>query len=373
MVSNAACRKMQSVHRMHDFGVPDLSRCISLGLGALVAGIWSTPALAHVKWFVPFESAAAPAEIGQVLTGPMVITFLLCLAGVYAFFLVDRYLYRMQLFPRLDQRLHTFDDFSIGIMAVSTGVFFLSLFGWSLITGGSFFLTPELATDHPIVPYLHLLFGLAAFIRWTRRLAGIGILVLYGWAMAEYGWYHMIDYLLFPGIAYFLLVSGSRHRRWITSGFVVLFASVGLSLVWGAVEKFAYPDRFFTLFEARPDILMGFDRSIYLMLAAYVEFTITFVLLSAASAMGRLVALAFQTIFILGIVMFGLIDAIGHLLILATLFVLIVRGPTAAREMLVLRDKSIWTEAYFMSGLYVFALVMIFILYYGLHSIAYAG
>lgn len=68
---------------------------------------------------------------------------------------------------------------------------------------------------------------------------------------------------------------------------------------------------------------------------------------------------------------FGLIDAIGHLMIIATLFVLVVRGPTEAREMLVLLDKSVWTEAYFMTGLYFLALVMIFILYYGLHHIAY--
>jgi hypothetical protein len=41
--------------------------------------------------------------------------------------------------------------------------------------------------------------------------------------------------------------------------------------------------------------------------------------------------------------------------------------------MLVLRDKAVWTEAYFMTGLYFLALVMIFILYYTLHHLAYGA
>jgi hypothetical protein len=36
----------------------------------------------------------------------------------------------------------------------------------------------------------------------------------------------------------------------------------------------------------------------------------------------------------------------------------------------VLREKAIWTEAYFMTGLYFLALVMIFVLYYSLHHLA---
>jgi hypothetical protein len=66
-----------------------------------------------------------------------------------------------------------------------------------------------------------------------------------------------------------------------------------------------------------------------------------------------------------------MVDAIGHLMIVAILFVLIVRGPTDARYMLVLPDKSLFTEAYFMTGLYFLAFVMIFILYYSIHYYSY--
>ena len=68
-----------------------------------------------------------------------------------------------------------------------------------------------------------------------------------------------------------------------------------------------------------------------------------------------------------------MVDAIGHLMIVAILWVLVVRGPTDARNMLVLPEKSLFTEAYFMTGLYFLAFVMIFILYYGIHYLTFGS
>jgi uncharacterized membrane protein len=66
-----------------------------------------------------------------------------------------------------------------------------------------------------------------------------------------------------------------------------------------------------------------------------------------------------------------LMDAVGHLLIIAILFVLIIRGPTQGRDFLVLESKSLWTEAYFMTGLYILAFVLTVIAYYGFHHLSY--
>jgi hypothetical protein len=85
------------------------------------------------------------------------------------------------------------------------------------------------------------------------------------------------------------------------------------------------------------------------------------------------VALGLGSIFVLAIYKFGLIDAIGHLLIIAILFVLVVYGPTKGRNFLVLEQKSLWTEAYFMTGLYVLAFVLIFIAFYSFHFLAYGN
>ena len=95
--------------------------------------------------------------------------------------------------------------------------------------------------------------------------------------------------------------------------------------------------------------------------------------LKAARDLGLevLMGLGLISIFLLAIVKFVLIDAVGHLPIIAILFVLIVRGPTQGRYFLVLEQKSLWTEAYFMTGLYFLAFVLVFIAYYGFHFLAY--
>lgn len=340
---------------------------------AVTAALTASSADAHVKWFVDYDITKPPLPIGQVLSGTFITFLLASTVAVYLFFVVDRYMYKRGFLVAFDQRLRLFDGLSIHVMRISASVFFISLWAWNLKFGTSFYLTPELKTAMAAVPFLHLVLGLCALSRYTASITGIGIFALYGFAVRDFGAFHMLDYLIFLGIGYFFLVSNMPPGRWRKSGFIVLFAGTGLTLLWASVEKFGYPDWTYPLLEKNPDMLMGMQPYVYMVLAGFIEASVTFILLGAASVIGRLVALGLQSIFVLAIMKFGLIDAVGHLMIIATLFVLVVRGPTDAREMLVLRDKSVWTEAYFMTGLYVFALVMIFILYYGLHAIAYGA
>ena len=333
----------------------------------------SPPVCAHVKWFVGYDITQPPLPIGQVLSGTFVSYLLVSTALIYLFFLVDRYLYKKGFLAAIDQRLRMFDALSIRIMRISASVFFVALWLWYLSGAQSFYLTPELKTAASGIPWLHLMLGLCALLPLTTPLTGLGIFVLYALAANDYGWYHLIDYLIFLGIGYFFLVSNIRRGQWRKSGFIVLFASTGLTLIWAAVEKFGYPQWTYPLLENNPGMLMGMSPYSYMVLAGFVEFNMAFILLGAVSVAGRLVALGLQAVFMLAILKFGLIDAVGHLMIIATLFVLVVRGPTSAREMLVLRDKAVWTEAYFMTGLYFLALVMIFILYYSLHHLAYGA
>lgn len=318
-----------------------------------------------------YDVTKAPLPIGQVLTGTFILFLLASTFAVYLFFLVDRHMYKKGFLAAFDQRLRLVDGFSIRIMRISASAFFISLWIWHLKFGTSFYLTPELKTSMVAVPFLHLALGLCALSSYTAPITGIGIFVLFGYAVHDFGAYHMIDYLIFLGLGYFLLVANIQRGQWRKSGFIVLFASTGLTLIWASVEKFGYPQWTYPLLEKNPDMLMGMQPYPYMVLAGFIEFSVAFILLGAVSVIGRLVALGLQSIFVFAILKFGLADAIGHLMIIATLFVLVVRGPTDAREILVLSGKSVWTEAYFMTGLYVFALVMIFILYYGLHHFAY--
>jgi hypothetical protein len=346
-----------------------LVRSSAVALTTLV--ILTTSVMAHVKWFVEHDVSKPPMPIGDVLNGTFVKMFLVAVAFTYIFFLADRYIHEKGYLAKFDESLKRFDGFASYVMRVSAGIFFLSLWIWYLYHGSTFYITPELKTSDAWVPWMHLVLALAVATRVTTPITGVGIFVLYGAAIRDFGIFHMLDYVIFLGIAYFLITLGLKPAIWLKSGFVTLFACAGLTLIWASVEKFAYAEWTFPLLEANPDMRAGLEPRTFMMVSGFVEFTITFALLGAASVVGRLVSLGTMSIFVLAVFKFGIVDAVGHLMIVAILFVLIVRGPTDARNMLVLPDKSVFTEAYFMTGLYFLAFVMIFILYYGLHYLVF--
>ena len=329
---------------------------------------------AHVKWFFDYDVTKPPTPIGEVLDGTFIKLFLFSALACYVFFLIDRFIFEDGIFEDFDRNLKRLDNAAQFIMRTAAGIFFLCLFGWwALGYGESFYLTPELNTASPFVPWVHLAIALFVVFRYTVFAAGLGVFGLYVAAGRDYGLFHVLDYLIFLGIAYFLLVGSSSSKRLLKSGFVVLFACTGLTLIWAAVEKFAYAHWTMSVLETRPHMLMGMSPPVFMKVSGFVEFFVTFILLGAVSVVGRLVALALMSVFVLAVFEFGMVDALGHLMIVAILWVLVVRGPTDARYMLVLPDKSLFTEAYFMTGLYFLAFVMIFILYYGIHYLTFGS
>lgn len=325
----------------------------------------------HVKWFAPFDVTAIPKPIGEVLNGAFVKFFLASVVLVFVFFLADRRMYRHGFLRAFDERLKRLDEFAILILRLSAAIFFASVWAWHQVHGGAFYVTPELKTSASFVPWLQLCLAVFALFRLTLPAVGLGILALYGMALHDYPFFHLLDYMIFLGLGYFFTVANIKRGKWRQSGFVVLYAATGLTLLWAALEKFAYPQWTYDVLRSHPEMLMGMQPENYMTLAGFMEFGLAFVLLGAASIAGRVVAMGLQMVFMLAIFKFGLLDAIGHLMIIAILLVLVVRGPTRAREMLVLREKSLWTETYFMTGLYFLAFVMIFIAYYGLHAACY--
>ena len=332
-------------------------------------------ARAHVKWFVPFDISEPPTPIGTIIDSTFVWMFIVSVVCCYLFFLADRYIYEEGYFAEFDRKLKMFDNVANTIMRVAAGIFFLCLFGWwALGYGQSFYLTPELKTASNVVPWIHLVISVCALAsRRTAPITGIGVFFLWFAAAFAYSLFHMLDYMIFLGIAYFLTVSTAKSKNWAKSGFVVLFACTGLTLIWAAVEKFAYAQWTNPILDQSPHITMGMSADTFMKLSGFMEFFITFILLGAVSVVGRLISLGFMSIFVLAVFEFGAVDAIGHLMIVAILWVLIVRGPTDARNMLVLPDKSLFTEAYFMTGLYYLAFVTIFILYYGIHHLTFGN
>jgi hypothetical protein len=329
--------------------------------------------LAHVKWFAHYDVSRPPLPIGQVLTKPFIYLFLLFVFFVYLFFLADRAAYRKGYFIEFDKKVGDLNRFSLTLLRLCAGIFFVSIAIYSRVSHDIFLITPELKTTQLIIPYLQLAIGLCALSRRTLPLVSFGIIALYIDAVVHYGVYHLLDYLIFLGIAYFFLVANRESEQWRKSGFIVLYATTGITLLWAAMEKFAYPDWSYPVLQNHPSLLIGLSPHVFMLLSGYVEFALTFVLLGAASILGRALALGLESIFVLAIIPFGPLDAMGHLMIIAILLVLIIRGPTTARGMVILSKKSIWTEAYFLTGLYFLAFDMFFLMYYGFHYLAYGS
>lgn len=351
-----------------------IRKCCFVLFPVFLISITAISANAHVKWFAEYDVTKPPTPIGDVLDGTFVKLFLVSVAACYLFFLADRYIYEEGILAKFDNKLKLFDNTANYIMRGAAGVFFLALFlWWALGFGQSFYLTPELKTVSPIVPWVHLIMALAVISRHTTFVTGLGIFALYVVAGFNYGLFHILDYLIFLGIGFYLTVSNTGKKTLLKSGFIALFACTGLTLIWAAVEKFAYANWTEVLLTEKPHIAMGMSPALFMKVSGFIEFFVTFILLGAVSVVGRLISLCFMSVFVLAVFEFGMLDAVGHLMIVAILWVLIVRGPTDARNMLVLPDKSLFTEAYFMTGLYFLAFVMIFILYYGIHHLTYGS
>lgn len=338
----------------------------------LFSGLMSVaaPTQAHVKWFAPYDLTQPPLFIGDIITREYLFFYIGSAFFIYAYFVFDRWAHRQKLLYDLLTRYTITEHHALVILRISVALFFFSVaaYGWY---EHPFLLTPELKTDLAFIPWVQLLIGALALHQRTLPLIGLGIFLLYIVATSLYGIFHTLDYLIFLGVGYFFAAAYKSSPGWIKSRYIVMFATTGLTLLWASVEKWGFPHWTYPLLESEPGMLMGMSPYIYMVLAGFVEFNVTFILLSSASALSRAIALGLMFVFVLAIFEFGMIDAIGHAPIIAILLILVVRGPTSARQFLVLPGKTIWTEAYFMTGLWFLAFHVVFLLYYGIYYLSY--
>ncbi|WP_338844453.1 hypothetical protein V8J88_12455 [Massilia sp. W12] len=341
-------------------------------LAALLLLLHSLTAQAHVKWFAPYDIAKPPLPIGEVLTETFMWFFGGSIVFIFGFFMVDRYALRKGYLAKFQEKIKIRDAESIDIMRLAIGIFFILLWAHGIFIKIPVFLTPDLVTHSQLIPWLQLAIGICAFFDRTVVLVGFGIAGLYIGGVAQYGIFHMTDYMIFIGMAYFFMVCSVTRWRWKKTGFVILYKGAGITLMWASIEKFGYPHWTYPMLQDNPGMLMGMTPYNYMLLAGFIEFAISFVMISSASVLARKVAAGLQAVFILAILKFGPIDALGHLMIIVILFILFMRGPTdRIRATMVLREKAIWVDAGFMTALYTFALVFFFIWYYGFHFYYY--
>jgi uncharacterized membrane protein YphA (DoxX/SURF4 family) len=329
-----------------------------------------TSALAHVKWFASYDLLCPPRPAFAVFFGEYFVMFCLAVGPLmFAVALADRYLTRRQCFlhrraTALTERLST--HFPTALRLGVSG-FLAAVFLYSGLHGGMI-LTPELKTDAQWVRWVQLGIAFLVLVPRAAFLAGLGIFFLYGYAIAQYGLFHLLDYPIFLGVAIYLIIDSLYGQGQRELAQTVLRVLTAITLLWAGIEKFAYPEWSFQLIADRPGMALGLDPEFFMVAAGFVEFCAAYLLLTGM-LLARAAALVLLAFFVSAVLGFGLIDAIGHSVIIVVLVMLALSvNPVAHRF-----DSrgGLAATAVRHTCLFFGALLLFMALYYGGHYLSY--
>ena len=325
-------------------------------MGAGASLLFPGLASAHVKWFCAFDVAGQPRGLENVLcpdfellTGFALVVLLAgcIIEGTWVGAAVQRAL------NRATSRLAT--DSELLFRAIC-GFFFVAL--WS--TGG-IILTPELTTGSAAISWLQLAIAAGMMWRATLPASALGIVFLFGLALAQYGLFHLMDYPIFLGVAAYLALTGLQRDLFGMKPLDVVRWATAITLMWASIEKWAYPEWSFPLFVAHPALTLGYDSEFFMRAAGVIEFTLSFALLWTP-LVRRAAAIVLAAMFVSAVFEFGKLDAIGHAPIIAVLLVIVADDRSVARFASRLRTLA-YAPACFAA-----ALVTFLALYYAMHA-----
>jgi hypothetical protein len=333
-------------------------------------GLSSSDVLAHVKWFAPYDLTSSPRSAYFVFTSFHFVLFCTILLPFMSFAgYADHYLVRhsSSLKIALRQSNAWIEPQFFRVMQVGVLAFFTSIF-WH----GNVLLTPELniqATDRKWVEVLQFAIAMAVINRRTAFLSGIGIAVLYALATYRYGVFHLLDYPIFLGVAAYIFIISLFGKSYAGLASNILRIFSGITLMWASIEKFAYPEWSFPILQRHPEISFGLDSELYMIAAGFVEFVAAFLLVTGALA-SRIASAVLLVFFVSAIPVFGLIDAIGHGLIIAVLISFIFSENRISIPAL-LPKKTHAQHAMLNVSLFYLALILMTAFFYGGHWLYY--
>jgi hypothetical protein len=291
----------------------------SLLLPAALLLLTPAPAWAHVKWFADFSFRDPPLGLGQVVTPLLLGMALLSMLVIGALVFVERRLEKVPAYQRLNDALAGQRGNALLVMRVGMGASLL--LAWQ----ADALLAPELRLWAGWIGWFEFLCAALLLFRRTTPLAGAGVLLLYALGVIRFGAFHLLDYALFAGIGVYLLASGARSERIRAAGLPALYAAIGFSLCWVALEKLVYPQWGIHLLRDHPQLSLGLDARFFLVGAAFVEFSLGYLLI--INLLQRPLALLITVVFFTTTLVFGKLEVIGHTPIHAALIVFLIEGP----------------------------------------------
>ena len=296
--------------------LPQLAAALATALAAALPA----PVLAHVKWFSRFSFADPPLALRAVLTPTFFALLALSMAAMVALTLLDRRLAPVRRYQQVNDWLEARSGNALTIMRVGIGASLL--LSWQ----ADALLAPELrAADAPWIGWAQFVCAFLLLFDATVPAAGALLMALFGAGVVRVGAFHMLDYVMFLGAGYYLLVSRAKTPAVRGTGLPALYLGVGFSLCWVALEKLVYPQWGLYLLQQNPQLALGFDGRFFLTAAAFVEFSLGYLLI--INLLQRPLALAITLVFFTTTLVFGKLEVIGHTPIHAALVVFLLEGP----------------------------------------------
>lgn len=285
----------------------------------ILLALTSIYAEAHVKWFSNYDFQERPLQFNEVTSPTFWGLLILSVVCMPLLAYVDKISEKSFVYQKIDNFFGQYAEQGPLIMRVAMGA--VLLMSWQ----GDSVIAPEIAITHPFWGWFQFALALLLLFKETTPITGLGLIFLYFKAVSEHGYFHMLDYVIYPAIGLFLILSQVKNIKIRNLNLPILYSGLGFSLCWVALEKLVYPHWGLSVLAQAPALAMGLDHKFFLMGCAFVEFTLGYMLIICL--LHRPLAITITLVFFITTSFFGKVEVVGHTMLHGALLVFIVMGP----------------------------------------------
>lgn len=275
-------------------------------------------AQAHVKWFTRSRDTSV-IQFADLNTPAFWFLFVLSVLTIALLIYADRALEKLKFFIRFNNYLESYTDRATIVLRVFTGA--ALLLSWQ----SDSMIAPELKVTNGLVGWYQFFLALALLTSQTTPLAGLGMIGLYFYAITQHGFFHMLDYVVYLSIGYFLFVAAFKNQQIAQSRIPALYMGLGFSLCWAALEKLFFPSWGLDVLRQQPELTMRLPHDFFLMASAFIELSLGYLLI--IGVLQRPLALTITIVFFITSAFFGKVEVIGHTMLHGALLVFAIIGP----------------------------------------------
>lgn len=311
---------------------------------------WSEMHL-HVKWFSK-EDTWFPQPLLHIID----VTFLFWLGfTIIVLFLLAFFhnkIKRIRFIKQIHDWLCPLKQYRQLILRFGIGIGLLL----QLSTGT--YLSPDFHPESNWINGVLILAIAGLFHRKTLFITGTALLILYIHATWNYGIFHTLDYVFYPGIVYYLFVCTTR---WKATAPPVLYLFTGLSLAWLAMEKMTIATLSYSLIHDYNIPTFGFSMEEFVLISAFIELGLAWAFI--IGLMSRFTAILLTTVFLMTTAVFGFKEIVGHTIVHALLLIFLIEGSDNYKTLFKFH-RSLMLRSLFVSvnfGIFLFGLMFLYI------------